>query len=110
MQEPTPSSSSSVGRRPWSSSLAAAADRQDDVSCLVPTLDVPMRLDDLFHRVSPVDDCPKLSRLDEPLHEDDILFDLATARELQPPVADAPRPQRPEQVPESVGRDVDPTR
>lgn len=41
----------------------------DDISLLVPLIDVPVRLDNLFQRIAPVDDRFELARFNQVFEE-----------------------------------------
>ena len=74
---------------------SAAVHGQDDVSRLLPRLDVPRRLDDVLQRVPAVDDRPVLPRLDELLDEEDVLLRVLRYRERHLLVADPAGQQAP---------------
>src|SRR5688572_6982529 len=77
---------------------AVGADRQDDVSRLLPRLDVPGRLDHLLQGIGAIDDRPVVPSLDELLEEDDVLLRVPRYREQHLLVTDPRRPQRQERV------------
>src|SRR3990172_9560954 len=91
---------------------AVAADCQDDVSCLLPRLDIAVRLDHLLQRVAPVDDRSELPRLDELLEEEDVILVASSDRHLHPLVADPPgreqHDDRLEHERPQVSGDIDP--
>ena len=76
-------------------------------------LDVLRRLDDVLQRVRAVDDRAVLPRLDELLEEEDVFLAVLRDPDGKLPVADPPRPQRPERVlpvAAEIGRDEAPAR
>src|SRR5215471_1527933 len=86
---------------------SSTANRKDDISRLLLRFDVPGRVDHVFQRIGPVDDRPVLSGLEELLEEEDVLLRVSRwYREDHFLVSDPRGPQRQDEIPQPVGRQI----
>src|SRR6516162_7359415 len=84
-----------------------SANCEDDVAYLLLRFDVPRCVDHFLKGIAPIDDRPVLSRLDELLEEEDVLFRVSRwYREPHFLVSEPRGPQRQHKILEPIGCQV----